>query len=94
MGGSTKRQFQCRKAEYLGLSVRTGKPLQALNNSAIMDHHYKTNHNISTNNFEILSKCTNNIYDLRTIESSYISKFKPNLNSGIPVELDIFSFNH
>lgn len=92
--GSTKRQFRCRIAEHLGLSVRTGKPLQTPNNSAIMDHHYRTNHNISTNNFEILSKCANNIYDLRTIESLYISKFKPNLNSGTPVELDIFSFNH
>ena len=42
--GSTKRQFRCRIAEHLGVSVRTSKPLQTPNYSAIMEHHCKTNH--------------------------------------------------
>ena len=88
--GSTKRQFRCRIAEHMGVSVRTGRPLQAPNHSAIMEHHCITKHNISTNNFKILSKCNNNLYDLRTIESLYITKIKPNLNSGLPIELDIY----
>ena len=91
--GSTKRQFRCRIAEHLGVSVRTGRPLQAPNYSAIMDHHNRTNHNICKDNFKILSKCNNNLYDLRTLESLYISKLKPTLNSGLPIELDVVSFN-
>ena len=80
-------------SEHLGVSVRTGKPLQTPNHSAIMEHHCNTNHRISTNQFEILSKCPNNLYDLRTIESLYITKLKPNLNSGLPIDLEIFTFN-
>ena len=92
--GSTKRQFRCRIAEHLGVSARTGKPLQTSNNSSIMEHHCRTKHNISKNNFEILSKCnSNNIFDLRTLESLYISKLRPDLNSGLPVDLNIVSFN-
>ena len=92
--GSTKRQFRCRIAEHLGISVRNADPLQSTNHSSIMDHHRDAKHNISKNNFEILSKCnSNNILDLRTLESLYISRLKPSLNSGLPIDLDIVSFN-
>ena len=42
-------------------------------------------------NFKILNK-THNKKDIRTLESLHITKTKPNLNTGVPVDLDVFSF--
>ena len=89
--GSTIRQFQCRQAEHMNVSVRTGSPLASPNHSAILQHSRSTSHGIFSRNFKILRK-THNKIDIRTLESLYITKIKPNLNSGVPVDLDVFSF--
>ena len=89
--GSTIRQFQCRQAEHMNVSVRTGLPLASPNHSAILQHSKSTGHGIFQRNFKILNK-THNKKDIRTLESLYITKTRPNLNTGVPVDLDVFSF--
>ena len=42
-------------------------------------------------NFKTLNKTHNKKY-IRTLESLYIAKIKPNLNTGVPFDLDMFSF--
>ena len=84
-------QFQCRQAEHMNVSVRTGLPLTLPNHSAILQHSKSTGHEIFQRNFKILSK-TYNKKDIISLESLYITKSKPNLNTGVPVDLDVFSF--
>ena len=52
--GSTQRQLQCRIAEHLGMSVRTGLPLSKPPYSAIYDHSEEKNSPISKKNFKIV----------------------------------------
>ena len=84
--GSTQRQLQCRIAEHSGMSVRTGLPLSKLPYSAIYDHREKKDHPISEKNFKIVGR-SYSINNLRLLESLYIFKSKPEMNTGLPVEL-------
>ena len=86
--GSTQRQLQCRIAEHLGVSVRTGLPLSNVSYSAIYDHREEKDHPINKNNFKIVGR-TNNKSSLRLLESLYIFKTKPKMNTGLPVELSV-----
>ena len=86
--GSSIRQFQCRVHEHRNLSVRTGLPLTTERFSAIMEHSKITGHAINTNHFKIISRCLNKL-DIRYLEALHITKKKPNLNNGLPVELSI-----
>ena len=85
--GSTIRQLQCRISEHKGLSVRTKLPLSSPNYSSIREHSQNTNHNITDNQFKILT-ATNKI-DIRILESLYIHKMKPKLNHNTPYDLNI-----
>ena len=89
--GSSIRQFHCRTHEHRNLSVRTGLPLASERFSSIMEHSKEKGHRINNNSFEIISRCHNN-FDIRYLEALYILKRKPNLNSGLPVELSIVQF--
>ena len=73
-------------AEHLGMSVRTGLPLSKLPYSAIYDHREEKDHPINKKNFKIVGRSTN-ISNLRLLESLYIFKTKPKMNTGLPVEL-------
>ena len=81
--GSTKRQFRCRMAEHSGFSVRTGQPLQSPSFSSIREHSQQHDHIITKEQFKILAK--SNILDLRLLESIYITKLKPTLNTTLPM---------
>ena len=85
--GSSKRQFRCRMAEHSGFSVRTGRPLQTPSFSSIRDHAQQNDHIVTSQQFKILGK--SNAQDLRLLESIYIGKLKPTLNTTSPMELDI-----
>ena len=86
--GSTQRQLQCRIAEHLGISVRTGLPVSKLPYSAIYDHREEKDHPINKKNFKIVGR-SSNIYSLRMLEALYIFKNKPKMNTGLPVELSV-----
>ena len=85
--GSSKRQFRCRIDEHRGFSVRTGLPFQSPPFSAIREHSLKYDHIITPQQFKILAKTNNN--DLKLLESLYIYRTKPSLNSTSPLELNI-----
>ena len=85
--GSSKRQLRCRVAEHIGVSVRTGQPLHSPSFSSIREHSHQNDHIITTDQFKILTK-TNSL-DLRLLESIYIHKLKPTLNTTSPMELKI-----
>ena len=86
--GSTTRQFKTRIYEHLGKSARTNIPLTSPPFSAIRQHCSDNNHPLNTDDFKIVDKCRNNI---RTLESLYIFKHKPKLNSGLPMDLELVS---
>ena len=86
--GSTTRQLQCRIAEHMGRSVRTGRHLSKSPISAIYDHSFKSGHAISKDNFKIIDR-HDNVSQLRLLESLYIFKTKPTLNDGLPVQLPV-----
>ena len=85
--GSTARQLRCRISEHMGISVRTQLPLNSQITSSILEHSKQHFHQITYDNFKIITKTNNS--DLRLLESMYINKFKPNLNEGLPVDLNI-----
>ena len=73
------------------MSVLTGSPRASPNHSAILQLSKSTSHGIFSCDFKILCKTRNRMY-VRALESQYITRIKPNLNSGKPVDLDVFSF--
>ena len=86
--GSTQRQLQCRIAEHLGVSVRTGLPLSNRPYSAIFDHREQKGHPVDKSNFKVVNRMFNK-NNLRLLESLYIFKTKPKLNAGLPVDLSV-----
>ena len=68
--------------------MRTGLPLSKQSYSAIYDHREEKDHPINSNNFKIVGR-TVNISKLRLLESLYIFKNKPKMNTGLPVELSV-----
>ena len=85
--GSTSRQLPCRISEHMGISVRTNLPLSTTPNSAICNHESETGHRVQKSSFKIIS--FSNKLSLRTVEALHIIKNKPELNSGLPVELSL-----
>ena len=79
--GSTSRTLAIRVAEHAGRSFRTNRILTNPPNSNIYEHASKCNSPITLENFSILNSC-NNISDLHILESLYIYKLKPVLNSS------------
>lgn len=87
--GETTRHLQTRIAEHIGISDRTNRPVSKPLHSSIRDHAEQSDHPIIKPNFKILSTCNNN-QDIRTIESIFIHKLKPNLNNteaSIPLHI-------
>ena len=78
--GSTTRALLTRVSEHKGVSCRTGRMLSTPPHSNIRDHVYSCNSPLTIDNFNILNFC-NNSSDLRILESLYIHKIKPSLNS-------------
>lgn len=78
--GSTTLQMFRRIAQHKGVSFRTGQQLSKPDNSSIRDHCFNKDHPLKTKNFSIIGNCTS--CDLRTLESIFIQKLKPTLNSN------------
>jgi len=84
--GSTIRNLATRAAEHAGISVRTGAPLSVPPFSHIREH--REHHldcfspQISLDHFKAIDS-TKNTTDLRILESLYIHKTKPKLNSAL-----------
>ena len=78
--GSSIRNLKIRMFEHRGLSFRTSLPLTKPPLSEIRNHCFKYGHSCNENNFRILDKCHDK-YSLRSLESIYIYKLKPNLNN-------------
>lgn len=79
--GSTVRILHSRVAEHRGRSSRTGARLTDPPHSLIRNHaNTCSSAPIKIEDFKILGNC-NNVLDLRILESLYIHKLKPVLNS-------------
>ena len=79
--GSTSRALATRVAEHAGRSFRTNRILTNPPNSNIYEHANNCDSPITLDNFSILNSCSN-ISDLHILESLYIYKLKPVLNSS------------
>ena len=79
--GMTSRSLSARIAEHAGRSIRTGNPLSQPPHSNIRDHAHSCGSPISSEQFSILKHCNSSISDLKILESLFIFKTKPNLNS-------------
>jgi len=79
--GSTLRSLNVRSSEHCGNSFRTGQPLTNPSHSNIRDHSLKCGSPLDLNNFSKLASCPN-VGDLRILESLYIHRLKPKLNSS------------
>ena len=80
--GSTIRNLSTRAAEHAGVSVRTQRSLSQPPHSHIREHHVTCKSPaINIEHFAILGKNSNKI-DIRILESLYINKQKPVLNSS------------
>ena len=78
--GSTCRNLYQRVAEHVGVSYRTNHPLSNPSQSAIRKHTEKCGNSIELENFKILSN-SQNLLDLRILESLHIFRLKPALNN-------------
>ena len=89
--GKTKRHTKRRNAEHLGISPLTGKGIKVYNPTNIGIHLAECKCNATYDNFTIL--CRDNSrsdFILRTKESLFIHRDKPNINgqkSSIPIYL-------
>ena len=80
--GSTIRTLETRIAEHRGVSIRTNKTLSSPSASSIRVHHSSPSQcsgSISADNFKVVDS-SQNVANLRILESLYIMKTKPNLN--------------
>ena len=88
--GSTSRWIKHRYLEHKGLSFRTGFPLQNPSFSANRAHSYERDHQLSYQDFRIMTSASNKI-DLAISESLLIRKMSPQINnntSSFPLSLD------
>jgi len=79
--GSTSLQMFRRYSSHQGVSFRTGRHLSNPENSSIRDHSEQSNHPFKIQNFSILDN-VQPLIQLRTLESLYIYKCKPQLNDS------------
>ena len=77
--GSTTRTLGARVAEHMGRSHRTNSILTNPSHSSIRDHSFVCDTRFNIDNFQIL-KSSSQPSDIRTLESLFILKLKPNLN--------------
>ena len=80
--GSTYRALKTRVDDHIGQSSRTGRPLRNPLHSVVREHSEVCDIRLNFNNFEIVD-CSHNISELRILESLYIKKYKPSLNSTV-----------
>jgi len=66
----------------MGISVRTGKPVQPDTNSAVYNHWRQTGHKMDFDHFKFIGR-TDNAFYTQIREALQISPCKPNLNSQI-----------
>ena len=78
--GATKRLLKVRIDSHLGISHRTGCPLNKKEFSNIRDHCKKCKTSFNYNNFKIIGQAHNE-HSLSTLESLYIKQVVPSLNS-------------
>lgn len=78
--GKTDRHFGTRQGEHIGISLRTGKPIQPNVESAILQHGRKTGHKLSSENFKIIDRGTDD-FTTRIKEAVHIVLSKPSLNA-------------
>ena len=86
--GSTVKQSKVRFSQHFGKSHRTSLPISKPLQSSIRDHCLNNDHPMRIRNFNILA-CAED-YNLRTLESIYINKNKPELNidqSAVPLAI-------
>ena len=87
--GETSRHLKTRIAEHRGLSARTGKPVTRPLFSSVRDHSIEFNHDLKTDNFQILAHSNKN--DVKIVESILIDRDKPDLNVILSDQLFILS---
>ena len=78
--GSSIRTLHQRMSEHRGVSFRTGRFISNPSHSEIRNHVLSADHVLKIENFSILDTARDR-NDLRILESLYIFKLKPNLNS-------------
>ena len=78
--GSSSRSLCVRVSEHKGISNRTGKILSSAPHSNIREHSENCDSPIKSECFQKIAICKNNT-DLRILESLYINRLKPTLNS-------------
>ena len=79
--GSTVRAYKCRTDEHLGQSSRTGRPLLVPSHSVVREHLRSCNIRPKKDYFKIIDSCSGS--DIRILESLYIKKFNPELNTAM-----------
>ena len=88
--GSTTRSLIVRSSEHAGRSHRTGNRFNNPSASQIRDHAETCGSPITLDQFTIINQCNKPI-DLRILESLYIHKLQPKLNSmqsAFPLSID------
>ena len=80
--GETRRHLFERIADHRGMSWRTDRPLSAPLHSNIREHTLSCQCTLKFDNFKILTTAKHDL-DLKILESLYILKNKPNLNSNL-----------
>ena len=78
----TTRALGVRADEHAGVSFRTGVPLTRPPDSAVREHLESCPASYDINNFKILASDSHES-DLKIMESLYIGKLKPSLNSQL-----------
>ena len=78
--GSSSRALKTRFCQHAGISDRTGRDVSVKLQSSIREHALSCRTRLDVNNFKILDYCPNK-KDLRILESIYIRKLKPKLNT-------------
>ena len=66
----------------MGISAHTGKAISTSTLSSVLSHQKKTGHNISVDNFSVLSSRASQL-NVLIRESLLISKLQPSLNANI-----------
>ena len=83
--GSTKAILHSRMSQHLGISDRTGNPLQVKSKSSIREHCTANDHQLAYDNFSIVATESNE-EKLRLLEAIHIKLEKPELNIQLDFE--------
>ena len=80
--GSTSRLLRVRMAEHMGISFRSGLPLNTKMHSSIRDHVQKHKKTIQQKDFKILHEASHEL-TLHILESICIKNIRPSLNKDL-----------